>query len=202
MQLIASPLSPFVRKVRVLLLETGLGDQVTVVNLATTPLETDPQAASANPLGKIPALVREGGATLYDSRVITRYLDDMAGGGLYPQTRLWEVLTLEATAEGMMDAAVLMTYEARFRPEEMQYAPWVEAQWGKIARALDAVEARWMSHLAGPLDMSHIAMGCALGYLDFRHEARGWRAGRPALEAWYAGFSTRESMALTAPEAA
>jgi len=202
MQLIASPLSPFVRKVRVLLHETGLADQVTVVNLATTPLETDPNAASANPLGKIPALVREGGATLYDSRVITRYLDDMAGGGLYPQTRLWEVLTLEATAEGIMEAALAMTYEARFRPEEMQYAPWVEAQWAKIARALDAVEARWMSHLAGPLDMSHIAMGCALGYLDFRHEARGWRAGRPALETWYAGFSTRESMALTAPEAA
>ena len=106
MQLIASPLSPFVRKVRVLLHEVGLDDRVTVVNLATTPLETDPNAASANPLGKIPALVREGGATLYDSRVITRYLDDMAGGGLYPQTRLWEVLTLEATAEGIMEAAL------------------------------------------------------------------------------------------------
>ncbi|MGX0877018.1 glutathione S-transferase [Roseovarius sp. MBR-154] len=202
MQLIASPLSPFVRKVRVVLLETGLSDRVEVVNLATTPLETDPRAISANPLGKIPALIRERESTLYDSRVITRYLDDMARAGLYPQARLWEVLTLEATAEGIMDAAVLMTYEARFRPEDMQYAPWVEAQWAKVARALDAVEARWMSHLAGPLDMSHIAMGCALGYLDFRHAARGWRTGRPALEAWYAGFCGRESMALTAPEVA
>jgi glutathione S-transferase len=202
MQFIASPVSPFVRKVRVALIETALADEVEMVNLATTPLDTDPQAAAANPLGKIPALIRDDGAALYDSRVITRYLDDLAGGGLYPQARLWEVLTLEATAEGIMDAAVLMTYEARFRPEEMHYAPWVEAQWAKAARALDAVEARWMSHLAGPLDMSHIAMGCALGYLDFRHEARGWRAGRPALETWYAEFSTRESMALTAPEAA
>jgi len=202
MQLIASPLSPFARKVRVLLLETGLDDGVEVVNLATTPLETDPNAASANPLGKIPALIRADGATLYDSRVITRYFDDMAGGGLYPQARLWEVLTLEATAEGIMEAAVLMTYEARFRPEDMQYGPWVEAQWGKAARALDAIEARWMSHLAGPFDMSHIAMGCALGYLDFRHAARGWRAGRPALEAWYTEFRARESMAETAPEAA
>ncbi|MGI3210014.1 glutathione S-transferase [Roseovarius tibetensis] len=200
MQLIASPLSPFVRKVRVLLVEADLVESVEVVNVTTTPLETDAQAAAANPLGKIPALVRDGGATLFDSRVITRYLDDLAGGGFYPQSRLWEVLTLEATAEGMMDAAVLMAYEGRFRPEDMRYEPWVEAQWAKIARALDAIEARWMSHLAGPLDMSHIATGCMLGYLDLRHNARGWRTGRPALDAWYAEFSLRDSMRITAPE--
>ncbi|RXV70306.1 glutathione S-transferase [Roseovarius sp. A46] len=199
MQLIASPLSPFVRKVRVLLHETGLAQQVEVVNLATTPIETDPRAASANPLGKIPALVREDGATLYDSRVITRYLDDLAGAGLYPEARLWEVLTLEATAEGIMEAAVLMTYEGRFRPEDMQYAPWVEAQWAKIARALDALEARWMSHLSGRLDMGHIATGCALGYLDFRHDGRGWRQGHPALADWFTAFAQRESMTATAP---
>lgn len=199
MQLIASPLSPFVRKVRVVLHETGLADSVEVVNLTTTPLDTDPRAASANPLGKIPALVREDGATLYDSRVITRYLDSLAGAGLYPETRLWEVLTLEATAEGIMDAAVLMTYEGRFRPPDIQYAPWVEAQWAKVARALDALEARWMSHLAGPLDIGQIATGCALGYIDFRHEARGWRQGRPALATWFAEFAQRESMTGTAP---
>jgi glutathione S-transferase len=199
MHLISSPLSPFVRKVRVALIETGLAGQVEEVRLATTPLDTDPQAAAANPLGKIPALIRDDGAALYDSRVITRYLDDLAGGGLYPQARLWEVLTLEATAEGIMDAAVLMTYEGRFRPEDLQYAPWVEAQWAKIARALGAVEARWMSHLAGPFDMSHIAMGCALGYLDFRHDARGWRQDHPALAAWYATFAARDSMVATAP---
>jgi glutathione S-transferase len=199
MQLIASPLSPFVRKVRVALIETGLADEVEMVNLATTPLDTDPRAAAANPLGKIPALIRADGATLYDSRVITRYLDDMADAGLYPQARLWEVLTLEATAEGIMDAAVLMTYEARFRPEDMQYAPWVEAQWTKIARALDALEARWMSQLSGRLDMGQIATGCALGYLDFRHEARGWRQARPALADWFAGFAQRDSMSATAP---
>jgi len=199
MQLIASPLSPFVRKVRVLLHETGLVEQVEVVNLATTPMDTNSRAATANPLGKIPALVREDGATLYDSRVITRYLDALARAGLYPEARLWEVLTLEATAEGIMDAAVLITYEGRFRPEEMQYAPWVEAQWAKITRTLDALEGRWMSHLAGPLDMGQIAIGCALDYLDLRHEARGWRNGHPALAAWHQRFVMRESMAATAP---
>jgi glutathione S-transferase len=200
MQLIASPLSPFVRKVRVLLIEADLEAQVEVVNVTTTPLDTDAQAAAANPLGKIPALIREGGVTLHDSRVITRYLDTLAGGGFYPPARLWEVLTLEATAEGVMDAALMMAYEGRFRPEDKQHAPWVDAQWAKIARALDAIEARWMSHLAGPLDMSHIATGCALGYLDLRHDARGWRNGRPALDAWYAEFSQRESMTRTAPD--
>ncbi len=199
MKLISSPLSPFVRKVRVLLLESGLADQVEVVDVTTTPLETDPQAAAANPLGKIPALVRLDGPAIHDSRGITRYLDQQAGGRFYPEARLWEVLTLEAIAEGIMEAALAMTYEARFRPEDMRYAPWVEGQWAKAARALDAVEGRWMSHLAGPLDMSHIALGCALGYLDFRHDVRGWRDGHPALEAWYAKMSARESMVKTAP---
>ena len=199
MKLMSSPLSPFVRKVRVLLLESGLADQVEVVDVTTTPLETDPQAAAANPLGKIPALVRLDGPAIHDSRVITRYLDARAGGRFYPEARLWEVLTLEAIAEGIMEAALSMTYEARFRPEEIRHAPWVEGQWAKVARALDAVEGRWMSHLAGPLDMSHIALGCALGYLDFRHDARGWRVGHPALETWYAGMSARASMVNTAP---
>jgi glutathione S-transferase len=200
MKLISSPLSPFVRKVRVLLIETGLADQVEVLNVSTSPLDADPQAAAANPLGKIPALIREDGPALYDSRVITRYLDAQSGGRFYPESRLWEVLTLEATADGIMEAAVLMIYEERYRPEGLRHAPWVEGQWAKAARALTAVNARWMSHLAGPLDMSQIAIGCALGYLDFRHAARNWRADNPALADWYARFSTRDSMVRTAPQ--
>lgn len=200
MKLVFSPLSPFARKVRVLMHETGQWGDVEMVDVATTPLDTHPDVAAANPLGKIPALVRADGPTLYDSRVITRYLDHRAGGKMYPQARLWDVLTLEATAEGIMEAALSMTYEARFRPEEMQYAPWVEGQWQKASRALAAVNARWMSHLAGSLDMSHVAMGCALGYLDFRHDARGWRVGNEALADWYAIVSERESMIKTAPE--
>lgn len=199
MKLISSPLSPFVRKVRVLLIESGLADRVGIVDVATTPLDTDPQVAAANPLGKIPALIRDTGPALYDSRVITRYIDTLAGGRFYPEARLWEVLTLEATAEGIMEAALAITYEARLRPEEIRHAPWVEAQWTKAARALSAVETRWMSHLAGPLDMSHIAIGCALGYLDFRHDARAWRQGNTALADWYAAFSQRPAMVQTAP---
>jgi len=200
MKLISADASPFARKVRVLLLEAGLADQVEIISVTTTPFATDPQVASANPLGKLPALLRNEGPALYDSRVITRYLDDMAGAGLYPSARLWEVLTLEATADAVMEAALLMVYEHRVRPAEKVSDEWIEAQWAKAARALDAIEARWMSHLSGPLDMGQIAVGCALSYLDFRLGDRDWRAGRRALAEWHETFAARESMAATAPE--
>ncbi|MDZ4136270.1 MAG: glutathione S-transferase, partial [Paracoccaceae bacterium] len=111
-------------------------------------------------------------------------------------------LTLEATADGITDAAILMVYETRVRPEDKRFDPWVQGQWAKIARALDALESRWMSHLHGPLDIGQIALACGLGYLDFRHGTRDWRAGRPTLAAWEAKFAQRDSMKATAPPAA
>ncbi|MGB7261569.1 MAG: glutathione S-transferase C-terminal domain-containing protein, partial [Albidovulum sp.] len=77
---------------------------------------------------------------------------------------------------------------------------WVEGQWTKIARALDALESRWISQLNGPLDMGHVAVGCALSYLDFRHAARNWRDGHPALAKWHQGFAARDSMKATEPQ--
>jgi len=200
MTLLGALASPFVRKVRVLLMETGQ-DDIAMQEVATTPVATAPEVAAANPVGKIPALIRDDGPTLYDSRVICRFLDARARAGFYPEARLWDTLTLEATAEGIMEAAVLMVYEARVRPEEMRYQPWLDAQWAKVTRALDALDARWMSHLHGPLDMGQIAVGCALGYLDFRHPDKDWRAGRDALTAWSARFAERDAMRATMPPA-
>ena len=199
MQLLHSPASPFVRKVRILLREAGGEGRVSETPVSTTPYATAPELAARNPLGKIPALVREDGPTLYDSRVITRFLDDMLGAGLYPAARLWDVLVIEATADGIMDAAVAMTYESRFR-EAGASDDYLAAQWAKVARALDALEGQWISHLSGPLDMGQIAVASALGYLDLRHGARGWREGRPALAAWHARFEDRPSYAETRPE--
>ena len=200
MKLYQNPASPFVRKVRVVLAETGMEDKVALEEVTITPVSPGEAVPAKNPLGKIPALERETGATIYDSRVICRYLDDLATAGLYPAPpRLWETLTLEATADGIMDAAVLMVYEGRVRPEEFHYEPWVEAQWAKVTRALDAIEGRWMSHLQGPFDIAQIAVGTALGYLDFRHEGRDWRGARPALAAWNAAFQERPSMQATRP---
>ncbi len=199
MQLLAADASPFVRKVRMMLIETGQGDDVEIINVATTALAPSSQVSAANPVKKIPTLVRPDAPSLYDSRVITRFLDDRAQAGLYPEARLWETLTLEATADAIMEAAVLIVYEARLRPLDKQDKDWTDAQWGKISGGLDALNTRWISHLSGPLDMAQIAVACALGYLDFRHDARGWRAGRGALDDWFAVFAARESFAATVP---
>lgn len=201
MTLYASPASPFVRKVRALLLETGLDAEVEVVAAAGTPLAPGSMPVARNPLGKIPTLVLADGQALYDSRVICRYLDDLAGAGLYPADRLWQVLTLEALADGILEAALAVVYEARLRPEEIRFAPWVEAQWAKVVRALDALEQGGVSGLEAPLDMGQIALACALGYLDFRHGPRDWRAGRPRLAAWEAALAERAALRATLPVA-
>ena len=193
-----SPASPFVRLVRVAAAE--LGTTLTLKDIATTPVASDPALIPANPLAKLPALERPDGPTLFDSRVICRYLDARGGGRLYPEAGLFEVLTLEALAHGVMEAAVISVYELRFRPEGSQNADWLAGQWGKVTRGLDAVETHWMSHLSGPLTMAQIALGCALGYLDFRHGDKDWRPGREALASWSEGFAKRPAMAATAPQ--
>ena len=118
-----------------------------------------------------------------------------------PRTPANGTLTVEATGDGILDAALLMAYESRMRPEELRFSPWVEGQWAKVDRALDALETRWIPALSGPLDIGQITVGCALGYLDFRQAARDWRKGRPALAAWDAEFDARPSMRATIPAA-
>lgn len=200
MKLFHAAASPFVRKVMVLLHEAKATDRVTLVPASGNPLDPGTMPVDRNPLGKIPALEREDGPTLYDSRVITRYLDDTLQAGLYPAApRLWDALVIEATADGICEAAVLMRYETHVRPEASRSAAWADAQWAKVERALTAVEGRWMSHLSGPLDMGQIAMGCALGYLDLRHPDRDWARTHPALGAWWASFALRPAMQATAP---
>jgi glutathione S-transferase len=202
LRLYHSPTSPYVRKVMVVLHETGQLADVDLIHAHGTPVDAGTMPVAQNPLGKIPALERPGAAALYDSRVICRYLDDRAQAGLYPSgARQWDTLTLEATADGILDAAILMVYEWRVRPEDRRHPDWVEGQWSKIARALDALEDRWMSHLHGPLDIGQIAVACALGYLDFRHGDRDWRGGHPSLAAWNAKFAARPSMEATVPPA-
>ena len=200
MKLLMSPASPFVRKARVVVRELGLTDQISEIPISTNALNSDPTIVAANPIGKIPALVRDDGPAIYDSRVITRFLNDHADGALYPRAQIWELLTLEATADAIMEAAVAMTYEVRLRPENERSTDWIEAQWVKASRGIGAVNKIWMSHLNGPLNIGQIAIGCALSYVDLRHDARGWRDGNAALAAWHANFVQRDSMIATAPE--
>ena len=199
MKLYHSPTSPFVRKVMVTLHLTGQLDQVELVPGSGTPTDPNEATVGANPLGKIPCLVTDEGETLFDSRVICRYLDWRATGGLYPDgAALFPVLTAEALADGIMEAGVLATYEWRLRPEEIRFQPWVDGQKAKIARGVDMLERTNLVH-AGPTNAASIAAGCALGYLDYRFPDLGWRERCPTLAAWYGTFSETPPMRETAP---
>lgn len=197
MKLHYAPTSPFVRKVMVLLHETKTLDRVELLHVATTPVAPSADVQASNPLAKIPALERGDGPALYDSRVICAYLDERAESGLYAAG--WDIKVLEATADGIMDAAVLMTYELRLRPEAQQSQDWIDAQRGKVMGACAALNERWMSHLQGPLNMGQIAVACALAYVDFRHPDAGWRIGNEALADWFDDFESRASMQATRP---
>ena len=200
MKLYFAPPSPFVRKVRVCLIETGQEADVELVDAIGTPIDASHMPTGHNPLGKIPCLLLDDGQALYDSRVITQYLDARAGGKLYPDDEtLWTVMTLEAMADGVLDAAVLMVYEHRCRPQHLVSDTWVEGQRDKVNRALDAIEASWVDHLEGRLDMGVISVGIALEYVDFRHPDLDWRSGRDRLSEWQAEFSGRPSMTATQP---
>lgn len=205
LKLVYSPTSPYVRKVMMVARETGLADSIELVSgVGGTPTAPNTAVVSANPLGKLPALIRDDGPAIFDSPVICQYLDSLHGGHkLYPSgAARWSALTLEALADGILDAAILVVYESRLRPEEIRYQPWVDSQLLKVTRALDALEAGWLAHLKGPIDIGSITVACALGYLDLRFADMGWRDTRPGLAAWLAGFAARESYASTMPPAA
>jgi glutathione S-transferase len=197
MKLIMAEASPFARKVRVLLRETNQLKDVEEVSIATSPFQVNEQAKAANPTGRIPSLIRADGPALYDSRVITRYLDAKAAAGMYPEAKLWDVLTIEATGDSMMDSAVSISYELRLRPQEKVSSEWTNAHWSKVMGGCDALQSQWMDLLNGPLTLAHISIACALGYLDLRHDARNWRQGHDALAAWFADFSKRPSFQET-----
>ena len=182
----SSPASPFGRKVKIAADLAGLSGQITVVPTDTTS-ETD-SIRRENPLGKIPALILDDGQVLYDSRVIVEYLDHLSGGGVLvpadPEAR-FRCLTLQALADGTMDAALLGVYENRFREEAQRSPQWVAYQAAKVERALAALEA---APPAGTIDVGHVALACTLGYLDLRY-AGAWRAGHAALVAWLDAFA-------------
>ncbi|WP_412073248.1 glutathione S-transferase [Tritonibacter mobilis] len=200
MKLYYSPASPFVRKVVLVLHETGQMDDVELLPVSTSVTGPDSALAASNPLAKIPALIREGGPTLYDSRVICEFLDARAGGVLYRGG--WDMKVLEATADGIMDAAVSMSYEKRLRPAEKQWDAWLEGQLSKVIGACAAIETRWMPLLSGPINIGQLAVAAALAYVDFRHPDAGWRNASPQLEKWFETFETRPSMQATRPDAA
>jgi glutathione S-transferase len=189
MQLLSHPFSPYGRKVKIATALKGLEDRIEVTQVDTNPL-ANPDITKANPLGKIPALVIDGNNAIFDSHVICEYLDTLAPAPvLFPKgcVERMRTLTLGALADGILDAALLMVYEKRFRPEDKWHAPWLERQQLKIDRSLDVLEPGPPVWTESP-DYGHLTLACALGYLDFRHDGK-WRAGHPGLVAWLEEFS-------------
>lgn len=185
----SSPASPFGRKVKLAAAILGLYDRIESVNADTN--DPSDSLRRQNPLGKIPVLITDDGQMLYDSRVIVEYLDHLAGGGrIIPAgAERFEVLRQQALADGIMDAAILRVYEKRFRPEEKWHAPWTDRQAEKIERALATLEAAPPA-MGEELHLGHIALACALGYLDLRF-AGSWRDAHPNLVAWLDAFAAR-----------
>lgn len=201
MKLYHSATSPYVRTVMIVLHEVGAVDQVDLIPASGTAIDPGTAPIGINPLGKVPTLVLSDGAALFDSRTICRYLAARYQPSLYPDdARRWPVLTLEATANGMMDAAYLMVMEDRVRPEDKRFAPWVEGQWDKIDRALDRLEAQAETDLlTGAVHIGHLTLGSVLGYLDLRHGDRAWRTGRSALAEWEKRLAKRPALLATRP---
>ena len=198
MQLRYSPTSPFVRKVAVLLHETGLADGVV---LQTVDGWSEPeQLTDDNPLSMVPTLVLGDGRTLYDSPVICEYLDRLHDGTpMIPADGdvRWQVLREQALADGILDCAVLIFVELRRRPEELRWDWWLELKRRAITRSLDWLE-RELAAFEGRVDLGTVSIGVALGYLDLRGAVGEWRTGRPGLATWYADFAQRPSMIATA----
>ncbi|MDF0601374.1 glutathione S-transferase N-terminal domain-containing protein [Psychromarinibacter sp. C21-152] len=199
MKLHWSPRSPFVRKVMIVLHETGQLPEVELVpNTVALHLPPDPEVLAANPLGKIPALVTEGGTVLFDSRVICEYLDLRSGTGLFPaqtEARI-DQLRWQALGDGLTDILLLWRTELT-----REAGPWTAVTDGwraKVRAAMARLEAEADALAAGPSGIGQVAVICALGQLDFRWPDCAWRAHFPQLARAEAVWAAWESVKATA----
>ena len=202
MTLFYSATSPFVRKVMVLLHETGQLGRVQLEEVQLSPTSPSGVVNAGNPAGKIPALRLADGSVLHDSRVILDYLDRQhVGEPLIPHDgpARWRRLTLASLADAVLDAAVLIRYETFLRPEEKRWDQWQAAQQEKIERALQQFESEAVAELASHFDIAAITLACVFGYLDLRQPELNWRERYPQLAGWYADVSQLPSMQATVP---
>lgn len=201
MRLIVTTASPYARKVRAAVLELGLEDRVAVEFVPIrTPKQPKPDIEALNPLGKIPALILDDGSLIADSPVILAYLDALAGGGLIPSgDDKWQALTLEALADGIMDAGFVLRME-QLKDEARRDPAETEAYTAKIGHTLDRLE-REPAWLEAPFNAGQLALACALDWLVFRNLVPDPFAGRPQLAAWHDEVRVRPGLAATSPSA-
>ena len=199
MKLHWSPRSPFVRKVMIVAHEAGLADRLTLVRTVAATIKPHPELMRDNPLSKIPTLVLDDGTVLYDSPVICEYLDRMhPGPKLFPPDGAARMTALrrQALGDGFLDFLLLWRDErARAQPSDAHLASYA----AKRKSTLAAIDREVDNLAASAFSIGHIALGCALGYLDFRFAAEDWRGDHPRLARWHADFGARPSVQATEP---
>lgn len=187
MKLRYSPASPFAKKIAIAAHVLGFADRIEMVDADG---DKDDAIRSRNPLGKIPLLITDEGDALFDSRVILEYLDHLAGGDRIipaaPKPR-FEALKLQALADGIMDAAILIMYETRYREPGNSSPMWLGHQQKKVDQALAVLDG---AVPGTEIHVGTIAVASALAYLDLRYEG-AWRLTHRNLEAWLKGFAER-----------
>ncbi|MGN6585506.1 MAG: glutathione S-transferase family protein [Rhizobiaceae bacterium] len=184
--LYASP-SPYSAKVR-------MGAAYAGVNLDMETVSTEAEPAlliDNNPLGKIPVLITDDGENVFDSRAIMQYLNRVSGNALFPRNpvKRLEAERLEALADGICDCLLAHVYERRHRPEEKIHNGWLERQWKKVSRALDALEAD-LPKLPKKITGGQIALRACLGYLALRFDGK-WEKGHSKLKRWAKRFDEK-----------
>ncbi|UQR63082.1 glutathione S-transferase family protein [Bradyrhizobium sp. C-145] len=195
MKLYWSPNSPYARKVVVVTKELRIDDRVKLIETSAMPTKENPELSALNPVTRIPTLQLNTGEVLFDSSLICEYLDEFSDGGLLPMLgpARRQVLKLELFGLDIMDRAVVCRQET-LRPESYRWSGWVDAQFDRIGKVLDVLDAN--APALDP-DLGSITVGCALEYLDFRFGDRPWRSRRPRLTAWQEQFALRPSMTST-----
>lgn len=186
-QIFYASASPYSAKVRMAATFAGVAFESVVVDTNAEP----PLLLEANPLGKIPVLMTDEGDAVFDSRVITQYLNRVSGNKLFPRNAVkrLEAEKLEALADGLCDCLIAIIYEQRFRPAEIVHQPWLDRQWSKAERALDVLATN-PPKLPKSIHAGHIALRAAIGYLDIRFAGK-WEKGRTKLKRWAARFDEK-----------
>jgi glutathione S-transferase len=197
MKLHYNPASPFVRKVMACAIARSVESRIRIIH--TNPHDSPPELLRDNPLSKVPCLITDDGTAIYDSPVICEYLDTIGeANSLFPTsgTHRWiRVQVMHALADGIMDAAVARRVQS-LMPKEAARDAFMARQKAAVGRGLAALEANPPDEL---VDIGAIAVGCALGYLDYRFAAEPWRPAHPRLAAWFARVSELPPLARTAP---
>lgn len=198
MRLHWSPKSPYVRKVMVCAHELGLAERIELVRTVAAMLRPNERLMQDNPLSKIPTLVLDSGFVLFDSVVICEYLDELGGGALFPRSGMdkWQALRWHALGDGLLDALILWRNE---REREAPLPALMSAFELKTRAALTLLDDEAQALDETALSIGHVAVGCALGYLDYRFEAVGWCSVAPRLAAWQAQLRERPSFKATEP---